>query len=140
MTPDTTTSTVTVKLPPRFYDDHRSRDCGSTGRVVRAVKSYTVVELDSVAYDDLLSDAECYAEGYGYTAYDGDPFMLAIVRSAVATLKRLRAVERPDGPTLDEWERERMRNFKPTNEPVITVMPSGRTFNHSTGEWTGLDR
>lgn len=85
------TSTITIDLPPRFYDDHRSRDCGESGVVVKETKRFVRVTLDTVAYDDLKSDARYYADMYG----DVDPNLFGVVASARATLKRLAKVERP---------------------------------------------
>lgn len=91
--------TITIAVPTAFYDDHKSRDRGETGQRVTARK----VELDSVAYDDLLSDARYYSNSY--IARDmGQPGLSA---SARATVQKLIAVERPIGPTLTEWEQEK---------------------------------
>jgi hypothetical protein len=50
-----------LKLPKRFYLDHRARECGESGLVVSSTNNYIIVELDTVALDDLLSDAIYYA-------------------------------------------------------------------------------
>jgi len=50
-----------MKLPAKFYLDHRARDCGESGKIVRSTKNYVIVELDALALDDLLSDADYYA-------------------------------------------------------------------------------
>jgi len=50
-----------MKLPAKFYLDHRARDCGESGKVVLRTNNYVIVELDSIALDDLLSDASYYA-------------------------------------------------------------------------------
>ena len=50
-----------MKLPARFYLDHRARDCGESGKVLLRTNNYVIVELDDLALDDLLSDADYYA-------------------------------------------------------------------------------
>jgi hypothetical protein len=50
-----------MKLPAKFYLDHRARDCGQSGKIVRSTQNYVIVELDAIALDDLLSDADYYA-------------------------------------------------------------------------------
>lgn len=50
-----------MKIPTRFYLDHRARECGATGKVVSSNKNYVIVEFDSIALDDLVSDATYYA-------------------------------------------------------------------------------
>ena len=41
--------------------DHRARECGATGELVSSTKNYVIVELDSIALEDLVSDATYYA-------------------------------------------------------------------------------
>ena len=91
----TTTNTVTVDLPTRFYQDHAGRDLPS-GTVVKRLAKTTRVELDREAYDDLLSDARHYAGGAMDDMY-ADNFALAsaLIGSARATVRRLQAVPRP---------------------------------------------
>ncbi len=50
-----------MKLPARFYLDHRARDCGESGKIVHSTKNYIIVELDAAALDDLIGDADYYA-------------------------------------------------------------------------------
>ena len=50
-----------IKVPAKFYLDHRARDNGATGKVVSSTNNYVIVELDSIALEDLLSDADYYA-------------------------------------------------------------------------------
>lgn len=88
MTPDGTT--VTVRLPARFYDDHDARDLPS-GVVVKRLAREVDVQLDREALDDLRSDAEHYATEPEYRTYDP-----GLVASARSTLNRLRGVEIPD--------------------------------------------
>ena len=94
--------TITIDLPPTFYDDHASRDLAS-GRELKRTKRYVRVELDREAYDELLSDARHYSEPDPSWTIKYDAHLLAISRSARATVKRLEAVEPPDGTiTVDE--------------------------------------
>jgi hypothetical protein len=81
--------TVEVTLPPRFYEDHVARGC-HPGEVVRTLKTTVRVRLDAAAFDDLMSDARYYSD-----AADFDPYMIGLVSSARATVKRLTAVKRP---------------------------------------------
>lgn len=75
--------TVELALPPRFYEDHVSRDL-HPGRVVRRTKSSVVVRLDAAAYADLLSDARYYSD-----AAEWGSEYLGLASSARATVKRL---------------------------------------------------
>lgn len=72
-----------IKVPARFYLDHRARDCGESGKVVSSNKNYVVVELDSISLEDLLSDADYYA------SFEGEDFRenKGVCLSARATLK-----------------------------------------------------
>lgn len=79
-----------IKLPKRFYADHRARDCGQSGKVVHSTKNFVTVELDDVAFEDLKSDADYYA------SFDGEDFHInrGVCLSARATLKALAQYER----------------------------------------------
>jgi hypothetical protein len=81
-------ATVVVKLPPRFYEDHVSRDLPA-GRVVRSTQRHVYVELDRAAHDELESDARFYAEMGSEGAFE--PGLSGIVASARATLRALDA-------------------------------------------------
>lgn len=87
--------TVQLDIPARFYEDHRGRDCGETGIVVKRLASKVRVQLDRTAYDDLLSDAEHYA-GDGMSEWWDEG--RGVILSARATVKALRAVDRPAAP------------------------------------------
>ena len=50
-----------LKLPKRFYLDHRARECGESGLIVSSTNNYVIVELDPIALDDLIGDADYYA-------------------------------------------------------------------------------
>lgn len=90
--------TITVDVPHRFYEDHVGRDL-PPGEVVKHLSGKVRVRLDRSAYDDLLSDARHYASGAMDDMYADDfPTASALIRSAKATLVRLRAVDRP-GPS-----------------------------------------
>lgn len=72
-----------VKLPPVFYFDHVSRELPA-GRVLRETKRDVLVELTLREYDELLSDAQHYAQGWQF-----GPELFGLSRSAAATVKRL---------------------------------------------------
>jgi len=76
----------TIKIPPRFYQDHRTRDCGQSGRVIKWAKTYVLVELDQEAWDDLYSDADYYGADNSDGWFDS-PGMKGIITSARATLR-----------------------------------------------------
>ena len=82
-------TTHTYKIPPRFYLDHVARDCGKSGKVVRNTKNYLIVELDSVALDDLLTDALYYVE----CADTFDPPIPGLISSARATINAIQKGE-----------------------------------------------
>lgn len=85
-------TTKTYSIPPAFYADHRSRDNGESGRIVRETKRQLVVELDAEAYVDLLTDAELLVSNYDGGAYEGEERQYFGLRSsAVATIRALRA-------------------------------------------------
>lgn len=72
------------KLPPRFYTDHRSRDCGETGVIVRELRGHIVARLDTEALKDLIDDAVYYSDSRQF-----DFETRGICLSAQATLKAL---------------------------------------------------
>jgi hypothetical protein len=77
---------LVVELPPRFYDDHVSRELPSGEVIHRTAREVTVL-LTEEEWAELRSDAEHYAGG----ARNGfeDPGLLGLVTSARATLRRL---------------------------------------------------
>jgi len=83
-------STVTIDLPPLFYDDHVGRGL-LTGRVVKRLTRNTRVELDAAAYDDLRVDAQYYVE----MAEEFNLTVPNVVISARATLRALDKAGRP---------------------------------------------
>jgi hypothetical protein len=76
---------MNIKLPKKFYADHRARECGQTGKIVSSTKNYYIVELDQIALDDLIGDALYYIE----CADMFDPRLPALVSSAKATLRAI---------------------------------------------------
>jgi hypothetical protein len=80
----------TYKLPPRFYLDHIARDCGQSGKVVRSTRNYIIVELDTNALDDLLTDALYYVE----CADTFDPPIPGLIASARATINRIKEINK----------------------------------------------
>ena len=74
-------------VPAIFYLDHRARDCGNTGKIIKQNKSTVTVELDAIALDDLLSDADYYADFKQYPEEYREN--KSIVESAIRTLKTL---------------------------------------------------
>lgn len=89
-------STVTVRLPPVFYDDHIGRDLPG-GTVLNRGKKFVDVELTAEEYAEMLSDARFYVEEGAAGAFD--PSMRGLLTSARATLKKLESVS-PTAPTL----------------------------------------
>jgi len=79
-------SKVTIVVPSRFYYDHRDRDLPS-GKVIKEYANGKVnVVLSHSELNDLLSDAEYYAEcadQFG-TEYQG------LCKSAKATVKAIK--------------------------------------------------
>jgi hypothetical protein len=73
------------KIPPHFYFDHLSRECGKSGKIVRSTKNYLIVDLDDSALSDLLSDANYYSESGDIS----DPSIRGLVTSARATLNAI---------------------------------------------------
>lgn len=94
-----TAPTVTVDVPFTFHQDHVSRDLPG-GTVVKRLARTVRVELDRETYDELLSDADHYA-GDAMSEWVAEDFAnaMGVVRSARATVKALRAVERPAAVT-----------------------------------------
>lgn len=75
-----------MKIPAKFYLDHRARDCGESGKIVRSTKNYVIVELDPAALDDLIGDADYYADMVGFDEYQENK---GVCLSAIATLKAI---------------------------------------------------
>lgn len=79
-----------VRIPKRFLDDHAERDL-DTPKIERSTSTHYWVNTEDPALDELVSDAEHYAEG-GVSTIDF-PHLLGIVASAKATLRALRSIQ-----------------------------------------------
>lgn len=77
-----------IKIPKRFFDDHRERDL-DTPRVMKATTSNYWISKNDPAISELISDAEYYVEMGELGAFD--KWMFGLVRSAKATLKSLQS-------------------------------------------------
>lgn len=107
--------TKTYKLPPMFYADHRMRECGQSGRIIRETKTYVLVELDDAAYNDLRSDCAFYVQqgragSFGFETQ-------GLCRSAAATLKRLTG----DTPAADTREKRHFTFANPGEGSPRTI-------------------
>jgi hypothetical protein len=98
-------ATVTLRIPVRFYADHRARDCGETGCVVIDGRQYVTVTLDSLAYEDLLTDAVYYSN----PDVARDMGIPGLAASARATVRRLMAVTPPECESTSERTDDRAR-------------------------------
>lgn len=88
-------TTITIDLPPTFYEDHIGRDLPG-GTVVKYLSGAVRVSLDEEAYAELLSDARAYSDHK-----DWEREYWGVCTSANATVKRLLAAETPwDKPTV----------------------------------------
>ncbi len=76
------------RLPHYFYGDHVSRDLPA-GWIVRETKKHVFVELTTLDYNELLSDADFYWD-QRQAFMDSDPGSLGLVTSARATATALR--------------------------------------------------
>jgi hypothetical protein len=75
-----------IKIPAYFYIDHVSRSDAPEeldNAIIKNSGRYFLVELDSAQLNNLLSDAEYYADGVDY------PELRGLQRSAVATVKAI---------------------------------------------------
>lgn len=81
---------ITMKVPARFWYDHKERGCSETAEVLHYGKQLVTVVLDEEAWKDLYSDAEYYAtqETSVWAAdYRG------LIASAKATVRRMTEVK-----------------------------------------------
>lgn len=77
-------STYTIKIPPRFWEDHIDRGC--TPALLEQRKGKTViVTLDEEGISDLYTDAVYYSD-----PGDLDPDLFGLCMSARATAKAIR--------------------------------------------------
>jgi hypothetical protein len=77
-----------VEVPARFYADHLARECGKTGKILKSKNNSFIVDLDAVSLQDLISDADYYANIDDECLWNENR---GLVLSARATLKRLKA-------------------------------------------------
>lgn len=75
-----------IKLPTRFFDDHRERDL-ETPKVVKSTKRHYFIADDDPAIPELLDDAEYYAADICTADF---PELFGLVSSARATVKALK--------------------------------------------------
>ena len=95
---------VTVRLPQKFYDDHRGRGlpCGS---VDEEQARHYIVTLSRLDYDELLDDARFYCEPS--MIRDLGPDYFGLCSSARSTVQALVKCELPwDGVAHDRAEHE----------------------------------
>lgn len=81
-----TIKTATIRIPRRFYDDHVERDLEAPG-VLKATKTHYWIDALSPHLDELLSDADYYADSVG----DMDSYLFGLCMSARATARAIRA-------------------------------------------------
>lgn len=85
--------TVMVCVSAKFYEDHCSRGL-LEGTVIRQMKAVTMLYLNKESFDDLLSDAEYYADFMiGFS--DGDGYVRRLALSARRVVQDLNAVAVP---------------------------------------------
>lgn len=82
--------TKLVKLPKRFFEDHKERDL-DTPNVAKETKANVWVHANDPYLADLRSDAQYYSDMADMGALDKYHFGLA--RSAKATLKAIGSAE-----------------------------------------------
>lgn len=86
------------RVPKKFYDDHVGRADNPSVAPPKSSGAYYSVNLTKEEYDDLLSDADYYADGQG--SGDFDPSLNGLLKSAAATLKALRESGPPSSETV----------------------------------------
>ena len=77
---------TTIRIPQKFIQDHQERDL-DTPCVLRRTKQHCYIAADDPALDEMLSDAEHYAEG----GIPAQPEYLGLISSARATMRAIRA-------------------------------------------------
>lgn len=93
VTPELHGPTISVTVPPRFYDDHVDRGC-PPGVVEGRYRGGVHLLLDREAWDDLLSDADHYAT----SASEYGPELVGLCSSARATARKMRTIPHvPEG-------------------------------------------
>lgn len=76
-----TESTRVVRIPARFYDDHRSREL-DTPVAHRSTRTHVWIDANDPSVPELLDDARYYANPYG-------PGIPGLRSSALATIAAL---------------------------------------------------
>lgn len=87
-----------LRLPPRFFEDHMSRDCEDAAQIatadrtveLRETSKAVIVEMSHAGIAELWSDADYYASEMGGN-YPG------LASSARATLRAIRDQYAPAG-------------------------------------------
>jgi len=78
-----------IKIPRRFFNDHAERvDHAPIPEIARQTQAHYFIDANDPGVFDLLSDAEYYAE---LSIHDSEAYLFGIIRSAVATVKALKA-------------------------------------------------
>jgi len=75
-----------IKIPQRFYDDHKERDLESP-EIVKETKTHYWIKADDPDIAELKSDAEYYYTMWNMGAFDN--WLFGICMSAKATLNAL---------------------------------------------------
>lgn len=90
----------TVKLPAKFIDDHRERDC-DTPAILKTVGKCYVMRVDDPAMPELLNDAAYYADE-SMSRGGFDPCYSGLIQSA---RRLLAAYQKQTGRQLDRHGR-----------------------------------
>ena len=77
-----------IKIPQRFYDDHKERDLESP-EIVKETKTHYWIKADDPDIAELKSDAHYYYTMWNMGAFDN--YLFGICMSAKATLKALQS-------------------------------------------------
>jgi hypothetical protein len=73
-----------IKIPKRFYIDHIERDLPAP-KILRETKSHYFIDgQDTTAFQELVSDAEFYAE----PNIDGYPHLVVAARAMLKAIQR----------------------------------------------------
>jgi hypothetical protein len=88
--------TQTYRVTAMFWEDHCQRDCAEIGTQIEVRRNsvYAYVQLDFEGWDDLLGDADYYAD-----PTDFEEGYESLCRSAAATVRLLKAQGPPQPPT-----------------------------------------
>lgn len=75
-----------IKIPQRFYDDHKERDLESPA-IIKETKTHYWIKADDPDIPELISDADYYYTMWEMGAWEN--YLFGICMSAKATLKAL---------------------------------------------------